>query len=113
IDGYLARSIVDTLERTRPRVVVELGSGSSTLLIAAVLERLGLKNTRHIAVDHSDVFLDATRRNLALQGFGLTTELWHCPLVETAPGGPAWYAGLAQRLADTDVDVVLIDGPPA
>lgn len=111
IDGFVARQLIDTLEQTRPRVVLELGSGSSTVLIAAALARLGTK-TRHIAVDHQEEFLTITRRNLELQGLGGRTELWCCPLGETTPGGPPWYQGLPERLQGTCLDLVLVDGPP-
>ena len=112
IDGFLAREIVGYLERLRPKVVLELGCGTSTVLIAAVLDKLGLETTRHIAVDHLDEFIDVTRRQLELQGLATKTEFWHCPLVETTPGGPAWYDGVATRLSGTLVDLAVVDGPP-
>jgi hypothetical protein len=82
------------------------------VLIAAVLAKLGLSDTRHIAIDHQQEFLDITRRHLEVQGLGGRTELWCCPLAETSPDGPPWYQGVAERLAGISLDLVLVDGPP-
>lgn len=112
IDAFLAREILGVLEQRRPRVVIELGSGASTVFIATVLQRLGLHDTRHIAVDHLDSYLEATRRQLQLAGLDGKTELWLCPLVEREADGPRWYEGLETRLAGLSLDFVLVDGPP-
>lgn len=113
VDGFTARAIVETIERLRPKVVLELGSGSSSVLIAATLKKLGMsKTTRHIVVDHLDEFLGVTGRNLAIQGLGEHVELWHCPLTQPQQGEPPWYGGLTERLESLQLDVVLVDGPP-
>lgn len=112
IDGFMARAIVDRIERYRPATILELGSGSSTALIAATLQSLGMMNTRHIVVDHIEEFLDATTRNVAAQGLGDKTEYWLCPLEDGELGEPPWYGGLIQRLGGLKLDLVLVDGPP-
>jgi len=113
IDGAMARELVDSISRHRPRVIVELGSGSSTALIAVTLERLGLRDTRHIAVDHLAEFLEATKAQVALQVDTPRTEFWLCPLTPKTPATPPWYSDLVTRLAGTEIDLLLVDGPPA
>lgn len=112
IDAFLAREILRVIEIRRPKAVIELGSGTSTVFVATLLERLGLSETRHIAVDHLESYLDDTRRQLELSGLAGKTELWLCPLEEREPGGPLWYGGLEARLGDQKLDLVLVDGPP-
>lgn len=112
IDGFLSRALVDTVKELRPRVVLELGGGVSTVLIAAALERLKMTKTRHIAVDHLREYLDQCRQNVEIQGFSRQTEFWHCPLETLPDGSPPWYSGLQARLGETKIDLLLVDGPP-
>ncbi len=112
VDGYSARAIIDNIERLRPQVILELGSGSSTVITAATLKKLGLNKTRHIAVDHKSEFLEITRRNLQLQGLENRVELWHCPLSDAQGDEPPWYSGIPEKLLKTSVDLMLVDGPP-
>ena len=124
INGFLGRALVDAVLETKPRVIVELGGGISTVLIAAALEHLNWTETRHIAVDHLQHYLELTRTRLDAQGFARKTELWLCPLEDVASCGDAgtlentpWYQGLTERLAETlgeaKIDLLLVDGPPA
>jgi predicted O-methyltransferase YrrM len=113
IDGVTAKCIVDTIREARPKVVLELGSGSSTVLVAATLQALGENDARHIAVDHLEEFLRITEENLRVQGLTRTTEFWHCPLDAPARDGePEWYSGLPEKLGDTKIDLLVVDGPP-
>lgn len=113
LDGFTSRVLFDRIERDRPKVILELGSGSSTVMIAALLEKLGMMGTRHIAIDDSEHYLEVTKRNYERHGFRRKAEFWHCPLVSTGEGEPAWYDGVADRLQGEQVDLVLVDGPPS
>lgn len=113
IDGVTAKCILDTIVEKKPRVVVELGGGTSTVLIAAALQAVELSETRHIAVDHMQEFLDATQRNVALQRFSRDVEYWCCPLLpDDDEVAPQWYGGLPERLGSTKIDLLIVDGPP-
>jgi predicted O-methyltransferase YrrM len=112
IDSLLGRELVELIESRRPRTILELGSGVSSVLVAATIERLGMKETRHIVVDHLQEYLDETRRRVDNQGLGRQTEYWLCPLVLGEAEGPAWYSGIPERLREAQVDLVLVDGPP-
>jgi hypothetical protein len=113
IDGITAKCILDTIVERKPRVVLELGGGTSTVLIAAALQATGLSETRHIAVDHLQEFLDATQRNVQLQQLSRDVEYWCCPLLpEDDKVAPQWYGGLPERLGSTKIDLLIVDGPP-
>lgn len=111
IDAFTAKEIITALQYERPRVILELGSGTSTVVIAKMIELLGLE-TRHIVVDHLEEFLDKTREAVRLQGLQRQPEFWLCPLDTPEGDEPPWYGGLLERLEGEKIDFVLVDGPP-
>lgn len=112
----LLRHVVHlTLER-RPALVVELGSGISTVLAAYCLEQLG--QGRIVSVDHEERFRDATRELLARHGLEHRVRLVHAPLVPVESGDhrSRWYDPAIVRAAieaeRAEVGLLLVDGPP-
>jgi predicted O-methyltransferase YrrM len=91
-------------KRIRPRLTVELGSGTSTLVLAKSGAR------KIISLDHSEEFGNQTREMLASHGIrGVDIRIHE---LENYPSGYKWYAkstlkGLAK------IDLLVIDGPPS
>jgi hypothetical protein len=112
IDSFLARWLIQHLLERRPKCIVELGSGSSTILIARTLNLLGENEATHIAVDHEKKYLGLTRDIATLNGVSDGVEFMHCPLVRYESLDKLWYDGLAEKLADRKIDLLIIDGPP-
>jgi predicted O-methyltransferase YrrM len=108
----LMRFVYGEIVRTRPRRVVECGSGSSTVVIAYALERLGERGTL-VALEHDPTFLEQTRELLEEHGLTERVDLRHAPLedVELSTGTFPWYAPTAVP-TDVPIDLVFIDGPP-
>ncbi len=103
--GFL-RHIVTQIERLRPRIVVELGAGASTLVTAKALSLNG--GGRLLSFDQHEGFVDATRHWLAENG--LTVDIRHAPLEAEVEGWPGrWYD--IDALPD-QIDMIIIDGPP-
>jgi len=103
--GFLHR-IVDAVEELRPRVVVELGAGASTLVCAKALARNG--GGRLISFDQHRGFVEATSRWVADEG-GEADLRW-APLASDIGDWPgSWY-----QLHDLpeEIDLLIIDGPP-
>ncbi|MEO6471789.1 MAG: class I SAM-dependent methyltransferase [Aeromicrobium sp.] len=105
--------LVDLVERIKPRVVVDLGSGTSTVWLAYALEIAGVG--RLIAVDHDEHYAKETRRTLANHGFtdASKVEVRLAPLAEgDLPGHTTpWYS--TDVLDDIEgVDILVVDGPP-
>lgn len=103
--GFLHR-IVDAVEELRPKHVVELGAGASTLVCAKALERNGGGQLH--SYDQNPDFVMAVREWLEEEGASARIE--SAPLragVTDWPG--AWYA-----LSDVPetIDLLIIDGPP-
>jgi predicted O-methyltransferase YrrM len=93
------------------RKVVECGSGRSTVIVARRLRELAEGNIH--SLEHDPAWADATRAQLATEGLDrasvITAPLEPHPLT----GGVGWYAAQAVRALPTEIDLLLIDGPPA
>lgn len=97
-------SLAHLTQKIRPRLAVELGSGTSTLVLA----KSGAKKV--ISLDHSHEFGSQTREMLVSHGVrGVEIRINE---LERYPKGYKWYAkssfkGLAK------IDLLVIDGPPS
>ena len=112
VDSFLGRYLIQHLLECRPKCIVELGSGSSTILIARTLQLLGREDIVHIACDHEERYLNLTRVLARLIGLENRIEFRHCPLTPIESLGKLWYTGIPDVLAGRKVDFLLIDGPP-
>ena len=105
-DTYFLWRIVGAIERLRPREVVELGCGASSLVIAQALEQNG--SGRLTSFDQHADFVEATARWLA--SHGLSASLRHAPLVEDPTSwSHCWYQLPG---VPPEIDLLVIDGPP-
>jgi hypothetical protein len=99
------------LVRTRrPKLVLELGSGTSTVWIAYALEKCG---GRLVSLDHDPGYAEKTRAMLAAHGLTEVAEVRDAPLRPVLLDGRSfpWYD--TDALADLrGVELLLIDGPP-
>lgn len=108
--GSTALFVASAVLGARPRVVVEFGSGISTVLIAKALERNG--EGRLVSIDHSGGYLEQTRALLEAEGVAHRVELRVGPLRPWRGGGSPWYdAAVLEGIEQADL--VLVDGPPA
>ena len=105
-DTYFLWRIVGAIEKLRPREVVELGCGASTLVIAKALQLNG--EGRLTSLDQHAGFVEATAKWLA--GHDLDASLRHAPIAEDpSHWSHCWYdlPSLPQQ-----IDLLVIDGPP-
>jgi predicted O-methyltransferase YrrM len=109
----LLLALVDLVITDRPSLIVECGSGASTLWLALALRRFGIDG-RIIALDHDPVFSGRTRDFLARHDVLDLAEVRDAPLESFSLDGEtyAWYARTAwEDLAG--IDLLFVDGPPA
>jgi predicted O-methyltransferase YrrM len=106
--GLLASLVM----RHRPRVIVECGSGLSTLVSAYCLKRLG--GGQVLSLDHDASFAAETRRELRTHGLDLHARVIHAPLRDFECDGRTvkWYDP-AVVSALPAIDLLFVDGPPA
>ena len=105
--------LVDLVISERPSLVVECGSGASTLWLALAMRRFGIDG-RIIALDHDPVFGGKTRDLLARHDVGDLAEVRDAPLESFSLDGETypWYARRAWEDL-TGIDLLFVDGPPA
>jgi predicted O-methyltransferase YrrM len=106
-DVGLLELVTDHILANRPQVVVEFGTGASTLIIARALRKAGV-DADFISIEQHEDFAQQTRAWLAEHG--LAADLRSAPLAPSPGGWPGlWYDHDA--LPDR-IDFMLVDGPP-
>lgn len=113
ITGEEAAFLFHLIRRQRPKLIMELGSGSSTVLFAAALRANG--GGRIISVEHDGAHVERTRTMLRHADLLDRVELVHAPLVDLSLNGRTfqWY-DLGPKLASLaeKIDFLFVDGPP-
>ena len=106
--------LVDVANRiadTQPQVVVEMGSGTSTIAIAACLRRWG--GGRLYSLEHDNEHAERTRVELDRHGLSELATVLAAPLGDVDVDGQKWvwytvpWESIPQR-----VDMLFVDGPP-
>lgn len=112
MDAELGSLIVQTIHDRRPRLIVECGSGTSTVLTASVLREIGAGKI--ISLEHDAEYAEKTRRYLRERGLDAWAEVIIAPLVMRDVDGEErrWYdVDVAARIPGM-IDMLVIDGPP-
>lgn len=111
ISPDFANLIVSQIKARQPNLILELGSGVSTLLAGYCLQQNGLG--RVIAVDHEREFAELTNARIAQHGLSDVAEAVYAPLQEVNIGGKMWlWYDISVFSKLFDIDLLVIDGPP-
>jgi len=105
--------LVDLVDRHRPKVIVECGSGLSTLCFALAMRHFGIDG-KVIALEHLEQYAAQTEELLRRHDVADIAEVRTAPLEDVTFGDETtpWYS----RAAWDDiagVDLFFVDGPPA
>jgi predicted O-methyltransferase YrrM len=105
--------LLDILDRRQPRVIVELGSGISTLMIAAWFQERG--QGRLISVDHDEDWANRTEFYVREAGISDYLTMLRTRLKSTFSIGHEidWYDLEVPTVPIADIDLLVVDGPPA
>ena len=113
VTGELAVFLFHLVRRHRPKLIFELGCGSSTVLFAAALRANG--SGRIVSVENDREHIERTAQYLRQTELADWVELCEAPLALQRFGERSlqWYelAPVLRRLSDR-VDLLFIDGPP-
>lgn len=96
----------------RPRVVVELGSGVSTVLVGRLLQQMG--EGRIYSLEHDGAWAAESRAQVAAAGLGGFVDVLDAPLVEQQVEDRrfTWYS-IPDEVSRLDsIDLLIVDGPP-
>ena len=113
ISPDFALILISVIRAHRPRVIVELGSGVSTIICGYVLEGLGAG--RLISLEHVPVFAEISSRAIQLHELSPIAQIKHAPLrtLELPSGTWQWYdPACLNGIEAHSVDLVIVDGPP-
>lgn len=102
--------LVDELEARRPAVILECGSGLSTLVLARACEMLGAG--RVVSLEQEAACAEGTRKALAAYGLEARAEVLDAPLVEWRLGGESWPWYDLDRVECRGIELLVVDGPP-
>lgn len=111
LDATSLVKLLHLLRTERPALVVECGSGSSTVVIAQTIREWG---GRVIALDHLEEFASASAALITSAGLDEVADVRHAPLTEVEVEGQtlSWYDP-AQVEDLHDIELLVVDGPPA
>jgi len=104
--SVLARHVI----HARPRVILECGSGVSTVVLARTCELNGIGHV--YSLEHLPVCAERTRSELRRHGLDGCGEIIDAPLTRHSLEGREWSWYGLQELPPIQVDMLVIDGPP-
>ena len=105
-------ALVDEVLRRKPSLIVECGSGTSTVWIAQALRRIGVGSL--VALEHLEKFASLGCSMLDAHGLSELAEIRSAPLEACRIGTEtfSWYKTSAfEDLAD--ISMLVVDGPPS
>lgn len=107
----LLREIVQHIQRERPRMVLEVSSGTSTVVIGLCLQRLGTGKV--VALEHDARYAEITRKAIVDHGLTDFASVVHAPLIDQDVNGKTypWY-DLSSLRSEAPIDLLVVDGPP-
>jgi predicted O-methyltransferase YrrM len=105
--------LVEEVITQRPALVVECGSGASTLWLALTMRQFKIDG-KIVALDHDPVFGGKTRDLLARHDVAGIAEVRDAPLESYTLDGQdySWYSRQAWQDL-TGIGLLFVDGPPA
>jgi len=103
----LAREIF----RVQPEFIVEAGSGTSTLVAAYCLKKLG--RGKIISLDHLEKYADISRQTIKSHGLDKFAEVRYAPIKEYEIDDKKypWYDNTGLEALGR-IDLLVVDGPP-
>ncbi|NLH49069.1 MAG: class I SAM-dependent methyltransferase [Myxococcales bacterium] len=111
ISPDFANLLISLVREIRPRAIVELGSGTSTILNAYLLEAQG--EGRVYALDHEEQYLRETGDQIKKHGLSAWVDLRHAPLQPLTLDNRNWQWYDRKAFENLPpIDLLIVDGPP-
>ena len=115
--GYAASpdyiyKIKETIEKNNPNLILEAGSGVSTIIAAYCIKKTG--KGKIISLDHSEKYANQTRDELKKHNLSKFADVFHAPLKKYNLNNNKsliWY-DIDNCKIKENIDLFVIDGPP-
>ena len=105
-------ALIDLLDRKKPEIIVEFGSGISTIIIAGWLREQG--KGQLISFDHDSDWASVTKRYVERHSFTNVTIKERALRPQTCQDRSMDWYDIEDDLASlNEIDLVVVDGPPA
>lgn len=106
-----ATVLVSVMRQHQPRLVVEIGSGVSTIITSYVLKEQNAG--RVVSFEHEQGFARVSADEVAEHGLSAWAEVRTAPLRDVTIGGENWRWYDPAMFADLNgIDLLTVDGPP-
>jgi predicted O-methyltransferase YrrM len=104
------REMIAEIKLHKPKFILDLGSGVSTLIAGYMMEKSGGKV---VGIDHDAMYADATRKNISAHSLEVIATVVHAPLTKTSVGAEQkmWYDTNKLEFEEK-IDMLIVDGPP-
>jgi predicted O-methyltransferase YrrM len=93
------------------QLVLECGSGASTLVLASFFKTRGSGYV--LSLEHDEEYARSSTERLKAEGLEAFARVIYAPLIDIDVGGETWRWYDTTALSDTGFDLAIIDGPPA
>lgn len=105
------RMVAELIATKKPGLVLEAGSGISTVVFGYCLEKID--GGRLVSLEHDREYFEKTKQMLVLHGLENRVELVYAPLVDNIVGNEIfqWY-DIESLDINMPVDLLIVDGPP-
>jgi predicted O-methyltransferase YrrM len=107
----LLRTLYELIRERKPGLVLECGSGVSTLVMAYAVKQNG--TGRVVSLEHLESFKSLTERLVAQHEVDDWVELVHAPLRSLDIDGKEWMWYSTDEIPSEEIDILFVDGPPS
>jgi predicted O-methyltransferase YrrM len=104
--------LVSSILENKPKIILEAGSGVSTLIAAYALKQIGAGSL--VSLEHDEHFFGISSLNLRSHRLENIAKVVHAPLKQTAIHNQiwSWYDTTALKELKRPIDMLIVDGPP-
>lgn len=103
--------LANAIQTGKPKAILELGSGRTTLIAAACLKQFGIQG-KIISVDADKTYLDQCRYYASLNNLDAYIHFVYAPLVSQQVNEQSYVWYDPEVLPAEKCDLLIIDGPP-
>lgn len=104
-------SIVDIIEKYKPNIILEAGSGVSTIIASYGLKKYN-PDGKIISLDHDKKYADTTKIEIKKHQLEQHSTIIHSPLIKYPKYKFKWY-DIDNMIFENKIDLIIIDGPPS